>query len=225
MEVVKKGILVLLLTLLSSGIHAGVITYNGYSHDTSTELVTGNGLEWMRWDLTNDITVEQFLDGYGGLVDDGWVLATNVQVASLLNAFFPYQWDTDENTQQFSYVRGGEQFSIDDPSSIFIQMFGDTYATGGHDYNYGDPLEQSTAIFGADLDGDGKFNLVSVRDEWTESDSSTGSASVQLTHDAININSTLFQSGGLSLVRAVPEPSSIAILLLVFSLLIVVRKS
>lgn len=43
-------LLILILLACSPTTFAAVITYGSYSHDTDTNIVTGDGLEWLRWD-------------------------------------------------------------------------------------------------------------------------------------------------------------------------------
>jgi hypothetical protein len=181
----KYKILSLLIPLLSllfvpAG-KAGLITYNNHTLDTDTKIVSGEALEWLRWDETIGMSIQQassdLLSGHINGVDygDGWRIATNEDMAALFQSFFPQiEWDNDETTWQsigIDYVEGD-----DVTSSIitqFLALFGYTYTD---ELTTGNPIDYryfSTVLFGEDADNDGNINTAAVLDDyyrWVQGD-------------------------------------------------------
>lgn len=80
------GATALIVSSLASAI---TITHNGYSHDTSTNVVVGGGLEWLRWDETIGASIGSFQAGeLDGTIGSGWSLATGAQIAILYDKYF-----------------------------------------------------------------------------------------------------------------------------------------
>lgn len=185
--------------------YAETISYNGYTLDTETNIVTGGGLEWLQWDVTVGQSINTALTNYGG---DGWRTATNTEMAALYNEFgFGVVFDTDENTPQ-SATLVDDQYSFGSANE-FINLFGDTYQAAGNSYNYGDQFERSSAVFGGDQDSDNLYNLASVSDEYTSSDGDPESGRAYLHIDYIGASTTR-HSDGVALVRVsiVPVPAA-----------------
>ena len=172
--------LALMALSLSLSLNAATVTYNGYTLDTDTNVVTGGGLEWLQWDETLGQSIEAALSSYAV---DGWRLATNIEMAALLNNFnFGFTFSDSESfsqsinlyTDEYSYGTANE----------FIDLFSDTYAAAGFEYDYGDELNLTGALFGSDGDFDEDFKLASVMDEYTESDLAVQHGYVRLYDDA-----------------------------------------
>jgi hypothetical protein len=80
------GATALIVSSLASAI---TITHNGYSHDTSTNVVVGGGLEWLRWDETIGASIGSFQVGeLDGTIGSGWSLATGAQIAILYDTYY-----------------------------------------------------------------------------------------------------------------------------------------
>ena len=218
---VKKVVTFLALTLPLSAA-ASTVSYHGYTLDTDSNIVTGGGLEWLQWDQTAGQSISAALANYSG---DGWRLATNTEMAALFNAFnFGSTFDTNENTtQEVSLYDSAYSFGV---ANEFIALFGDTYA--GFNYDYGDPLESSAALFGIDPNQDGYYNFAVVTDEYdlvsgqlqpgraamyddyrlaTFSYSYLGVALVQVTQVPLPASGWLFMSGltGLMIRKRLPS--------------------
>lgn len=164
-----KKIFALIGLTLSISANAASVSYNGYTLDTDTNIVTDGELEWLQWDETVGLTRYQAQLAYGGDATGiyDWRVASNLEMASLFNAFnFGITFDTDENTEQEAFMDSPE-YSEDTPHNMFIDLFGDTYAAAGYTFDYGDKVEQSQAIFGQDIDDDNEYNRAKVTDEYT----------------------------------------------------------
>ncbi len=210
------------MTVSSLTVSSAPITHNGYTLETTTNIVTGGGLEWLQWDVTVGQTINTALGTYAA---DGWVLASNTDMKNLFDVFFPVgtfgvAWDTNEN----SYRGGYTQWNTSENSvqNNFIELFGDTQmAGGGSPGNVEDPYTSSRAAFGHDLDNDGLYNLTIVMDDRTLLNGSTGDAYQTMGRDMWGSN----DSGawfGVALVRDitlvqstninVPEPSTLLLM-------------
>lgn len=204
------GAAIACLTTLSASAYADIISYGGYTHDTSTDIVTGNGLEWLQWDVTVGQSIDSALAAYAA---DGWTVASNVQMAQLFNAFdFGLTFDTYENTTQFYNTDFSSGDPGTEPDEIFITMFGDTYKAVGLSYCYGgDCYTQTEAWFGTDFDQDGYYNKALVFDDYIYSGGSNYSGKALMYDDFAGIS----QAGayvGVALVRevsAVPVPAAV----------------
>jgi len=203
-------------TLLAAGLslsvnaNAASLTHNGYTLDTDTNIVTGGGLQWLQWDVTVGMSINQALSIYES---DGWKLASNEQMERIFDAFFdPAMFGNDENV---SY----DQFLVDTPNSTdsssnkFINLFGDTYKAGGLTYNYGDPFEAAGALFGSDTDKDGLYNLAYIYDEYTHRNTSRIQGRSQINKDS-QLDNYKAVNFGIALVKqdiqvsAVPVPAA-----------------
>ena len=148
----KYGIALLFLGI--SHANAELITHRGYTLDTKTKIVSTAEIQWLQWDATLGKNVSWFLNGglketsFGG----GWRLANNIEVASLLNTFFPEKlWDSaPSTTQYFSSPNDGIGYLHETNSeSQFIDLFDHTRdAEFGEHIAFGEKLEVSGAIFG-----------------------------------------------------------------------------
>lgn len=90
-----KSIITAQLLLLSYSVSAGVISYAGYTRETSSYIVTGGGLEWLQWTETLDLSVidpslepSSFLQRMQQLYSQGWRIAVEDEVKNLMTNFF-----------------------------------------------------------------------------------------------------------------------------------------
>ena len=81
---------------LSANAYSATVSYSGYSLDTNTNIITDGDIEWLRWDQTIGMSIDQALSAYSA---DGWRVASNIEVATLFNSFAlqpSITFDTDE---------------------------------------------------------------------------------------------------------------------------------
>jgi hypothetical protein len=221
----KALTLTLLFTLASSfnAANAALITYNGYTLDTDTDIVTGGGLEWLQWDVTIGESINSALAAngiFGGnYYRAGWTLATNAHMAALFDAF-SFNSTTDENQYKqtnLPYEAGTDETNMD----FFISLFGTTVLVEGNYYGTGvDALRYSWALYGADSNNNNIYNdAIVISDLLTYDEGCTPCYSdtlAALNDEFIWQASSSYTNFGVALVRStpVPEPSTVAILAL-----------
>lgn len=123
---VKESLIVTSFLVASMATQASVIEYNGFSRDVSSNIVTGNGLEWLMWDVNKGKSITEALDEYSHA---GWMLATDTQINSLFNKFQfgKSDWSTAVNTNiRYSYPRSEGDVT---PHEEFLELFGVTQFT------------------------------------------------------------------------------------------------
>lgn len=200
--------------LLSSGVSAGVLTYGGYSHDTDTDIVTGNGLEWLQWDRTVGESINSIQSLLGTVEGGGWHIASNAEMAPLLNAFnFGITFDTDENSHQLIHTGYAFPDTEVETDETFVAMFGNTYTAGGFSSPSpnGHYYTRATAIYGTDQDGDDRYNMVTVMGDYTNLHGYDVAGRITDFGDVVKPSSTN-ATYGVALVRdvtPVPVPAAI----------------
>lgn len=146
--------------------NAAPISFNGYDWDGSSDSVFGGGLEWLRWDETTGMSID---DVSSDPAYDDWEIASNVQMSALFNAFefgLGTSWDDDEKTVQDTSTAWVVGDSVTDPFVAFSIMFGVT-RMANTDFQGDDDYLSSFALFGLDADEDGGHNMASVRGDWS----------------------------------------------------------
>lgn len=156
---------------------------NVYKLEEATKIVTdrSSGKEWLQWTETLGMSIHSALNAYQ---DDGWRLASQVEMATLYSRFFPsVAWDTDEDTYQGTWGHYDDYgmppyFYLDgiDPAYPFGELFGRidfTELRGSGIYVDGEKLSDiegyyiTEAAYGTDEDGDGYYNWARARTEHT----------------------------------------------------------
>jgi hypothetical protein len=147
-------------TLLAAGLslsvnaNAASLTHNGYTLDTETNIVTGGGLQWLQWDVTDGMSINQALGTFSG-----WTLASNIQMTGLLTAFSEgFTFTDSEIASQSTNI--SYQNALD-----FQALFGLTnsqYERWGRDYGNTSRRYTTQVMFGNDADGDGLYNTADV---------------------------------------------------------------
>lgn len=158
------------LLLASVSAQAAVIEYKGYSRDSSSNIVTGGGLEWLKWDVTKGMSIQSALAAYSA---DGWTLASNSQMAGLFNdfQFGKNDWSDVESESQSSWDVSFN--SATNVATSFFQIFGQmsTISDNGQVCSYfinkecnypGYTYRGTAALFGNDADGDFNYNQAFV---------------------------------------------------------------
>jgi len=223
----KKILVASFLLVASMGSQATIIEYASYKRDMSgtcaaTEtdckynIVTGGGLEWLKWDVTKGQSINQAL-----VANAGWKLATNVQMASLFNSFQfgKTDWSADESRLQLHAT----PWSVGEDSThnIFMQLFGHTLKLGSGGYSATDPHQITAALFGNDTNGNNLYNYASVHDDFQGAPWGAVGALAFLTEDKYDATAFNFGVALVREVRVVPPtqvslPGSLSLLALGF---------
>lgn len=168
----KKVVLTVFLLVTSMTSQAALISYNGYERDSASNIVTGGGLEWLKWDLTTGMSIDAALSIYAA---DGWTLATNDNMAALFNSFQfgKVDWNSNESIYQGLSI----PWDLTEQSNHlnFVHLFGDTWQASAtcdeiitvNCYLAEDDLKFTRAFFGADLNNNGRFNFARVNDDYS----------------------------------------------------------
>jgi hypothetical protein len=231
----RKLLIPLMLLVLCNNTYAGFITYNGYTLNDTTNIVTDGTTEWLQWDLTSGQTINQALANYSA---DGWTLASNSQMANLFNTYgfgTPFFSDLEDGVQQ-------RNNATNEFHTQFVTLFGavssfiDQCATliSGPCRPISDA--GTSALFGSDNDDNYKAAIITIAGTGYSYDpngqiiaqGATQINSAQILGDIYSPDSSpvlvpggIFGQGpsGVALVRtqpivnnAVPEPSAIALL-------------
>jgi hypothetical protein len=204
-----KSIVIGITLLLSEFAKADMITFNDYTLDEATNIVTKDSMEWLQWDVTLGMSIVTALEAYA---NDGWELASNDQMAGLFDDF-GYRVTTCEKV----YKNGLYLSGIDK----ILAIFGNTYTEEGGVYGFGnDKFEYSDAAFGSDLDEDELYNFAYIFSAGIEDGNQFGDK-ISISADTLH-KDTENSRRGVALVRLnnvqptndVPEPSSLAIFVL-----------
>ena len=203
-----KKVFLTLCLVISGTAHSALITYNGYTLDTDTNIVTGGGLEWLRWDQTQGKSINAAITQYTAA---GWKLASNTQMAELFRAF-TFNTTLMDNTYVGTSGRyvSGSDISIYDN---FIALFADTSRLPPEYYGTGtDSLQFAAALYGSDEDSDGLYKDAHVQSDYVYQNGRPYDP-VALLRTDMSASTRINPSAGVALVRtaSVPEPSTIAI--------------
>lgn len=136
-----KYVCILSVVCVSHYANGALITRNNFSLDTSTNIITGNGLNWTRWDALAGVSITQALDLYAA---DGWRLVSGDEMVGMYSNFIPgIDWSSarGENSAVSDFI------SVDDYHDL-ITIFGVSFNEFGG---------ISNIIFGNDLDNDGEY--------------------------------------------------------------------
>ena len=103
------------MLVIATSSAASLISYNGYSLDTSTNIVSGGNYEWLQWSKTAGVSVDDFNAGIdNSYAMEGWQLADQADIASLFNDFFSTNFDGAGTLLQSSSANGnlGYEFNV-----------------------------------------------------------------------------------------------------------------
>lgn len=219
----------LLVTSMAS--QATIISHFGYERDSTSNIITGGGLEWLMWDVTKGLSINSALQAHA---DGDWTLATNNHMAALFNAFQfgKTDWDDREDASQSMNLPWSPS-EISNHNSL-MSLFGVTWTIPSCTpaalscYLDSDNRRISTALHGDDADLDGEYKVAQVSDDATFAklndlgQYSYASHTADITRDHYLYNRD-FQNPniGVALVRKVtnlstpvPLPDSISLLAL-----------
>lgn len=212
----------ILIGIFSLGINANaaVVNYQGYTYDASNQYVEGGELQWLRWDETNSMSIYSALEAYE---DDGWRLATNNEMATLLNGFFGTGFSDSEDEEKKYYYSFTED-DTNDPINYFYSMFGTTYPQtcdfGGSSESCG----RTSALYGNDLDIDQFYKLAMIEEDYFGNTPVDGAVSIYTDSYSPNLLS-YGNSIGIALVRPSPVPLPSAIWFLLSGLICLCLRS
>ncbi len=194
--------------------HAATISYGNYSHDDQTDIVVGDGLEWLQWDRTIGWSWNYAQTQLDTIEGGGWSIATNAQMASLFNNFaFGIEFDGIEETSQAVYtplLNGGVMGMPYENDVTFVSMFGDTYFYTTNVTVYG--MHYSRALYGDDANQNGLINQAQIYDDYLYNNVSHRVGRASLSGDLTGQDfSTSY--AGVALVRStlapVPVPATL----------------
>lgn len=209
---------------------ASLISHYGYERDSSSNIVKGGDLEWLKWDVTRGMSINSALSAYA---HQGYRVASNNEVTALFQhfKFGRTDWRATSN-----YQSSETDWSIGEDSeyNAFISLFGATYKSscGIHTrycYRATDPYEYTYAQYHFDNKiRDYAYAIVSDDSTYIEYDLSKGNFESKLRAGAerrffINWKNDDYARGfiGVALVRnrvpdtvAVPTPATIGLLAL-----------
>lgn len=216
-----KGLITALcLSFTTFNAIAALITYNGYTLNEDTNIVSNSSLEWLQWDETKSFTIKSAVDSYEA---EGWRLATTKEMVGLFNDFgFGYYqpWVEDETISQ-AELRYNDYLVEDistDPELQFVALWGWTFSHG----EYADPINPSYAagaIFGSDENENGLYQTAYVMDDYiyvTEAGRYEYGSAAILERELMD-NNSLNQSLGVALVREITKvnaPSNLIFILI-----------
>jgi hypothetical protein len=235
----KKFLFITCLLVASHSANASLITHSGYTRAEASDIVSGNGLEWLMWDQTANMSISQALEAYTA---QGWRLASNLDMAVLFNAFQfgKTDWSGAENLGQVAYTPW--QLSEVSSHNAFTLLFGSTFNSALCDgpyplswcdgYATNDPLILAQAYYGSDDDQDGFYKSALVYDDFSyalqnNNDKVDGYAVLRAASWSPDAQSLSY---GVALVRsatavAVPAPASFALFIIALMLLAFLRRS
>lgn len=121
----------------------------------------------MRWDITNGMSISQALDIYSPY---GWRLATNIEMADLLNDWNFHDVYGTGDAEPFDYGENTRQDTWDSATHGSLSAFEDLFGLTSYYCNEDEPLEMdyhgcwshAAAFFGTDGDSDELYNLVDL---------------------------------------------------------------
>jgi hypothetical protein len=214
-----------LVTLFSFNSTASSITQYDYTLDTATNIVTSKEIRWLRWDQTQGMSVNEALDN-----NQGWTIANEQQMADLYNAFFDYKiWTIGDNGGA-----SGQNYTDDITDQLrFIELFGYTSYLPIGDNNgdiYTDAFYQSHALYKSETVEVGAYREAIVNDAFYGTFNMGGQlesygvgASSELTLPQIDGDTNL-PWRGVALVKVITVPEPDAVMLFLFSLIILFRR-
>jgi hypothetical protein len=207
---VKQLVCILFFLWVSNSATAALITHNGYTLNEDTNIVTGGGLDWLQWDETTGMTIENIINDHNF---DGWSVATETQVFSMYSNLFKFL--SPSLTLDYASENANKMDTI-------IQLFGSTFQHSNHhpSYVYAGSLEYAQATYstgtgysGIGIYGEYTFTKSPIQIDPTSAYEEYG-AHVTVGNDYNWHYNTVDPASGVVLVKdvnQVPEPSSLAI--------------
>jgi hypothetical protein len=193
------------------------ITHNDYTLNPTTNIVTHtDGTDWLQWDVTIGESINSALSKYAS---EGWMLASNAQMAGL---FTDFGWGSSVQEDDTVATIGTYSASADESAmDEFIELFGTTYSNQVRCSQVDILCQRRTsALFGSDLDDDGFFQYAHVHSDYLLCgrgacyESPDFARIVSDSYRSIDADRIMYDAGfGVALTRVVdvPAPSTILI--------------
>lgn len=210
--------------IASFATQAALIHHNGFERNSSSNIVKGGGLEWLKWDVTANRSINQALALYA---PDGWRLASNTEMEGLYKSFSfeKSDWNNSEEPAQRS-ITPWTQTELSSHNQ-FVELFGATYSGPAcntsnihHCYLSTDLFRYTQALFGSDGDKDALYKRAYIADDFTYSSRSNnlfvvayGWNEAVIYEDSWN-EFDVDQHTGVALVRSVNTPATLALLVI-----------
>lgn len=175
---------------------SAIIESRGYSLDTSTNIITGGGLEWLNWNETIELSVANV---YDSSQFNGWRLATSNEMRTLLNTFFG-PVDTNSSVKQrvdgdYGSAFGEEFFSL-------FTGYRDNFCGTSRNGCLTNPQNRTLTIYGKE----DSLRTLFIREDYDWGNDTTGFADVkgylEIYTGPATTNSMLHNTG-IALVRGV----------------------
>ncbi len=188
-----------LLASLPLTANAGIISYGEFSKGEHSEIVTGLGMDWMQWTSTKGMSINSALAAFS---HDGWRVASVAEVTELFNYFIPaLSWVESESVSQQGSTGWTDELSpVSELDVQFQTLFGYTTVGSASDYLDGDRLEKTEAIFGSDDNGNGRYGLAGMYDDFTVFNGNQNTGNAYINKDTF-ARSFAYRKYGVALVR------------------------
>jgi hypothetical protein len=210
----KKLVILSGLLLTSVTAQASLISHVGYERDSASNVVSGGGLEWLKWDVTKGMSINSALATHAA---QGWRLASNIEIAALFNTF---QFGSNIFTGvEDTFQRSSSPWIVSEASNHnkFLELFGITAAAKDacknadcRGYSVSDNFVYSGAVFGSDDDRDGLYKLAYVFDDSIffngADDVSERPAEAAIGFDMLDASRGAADVWGVALVRTFDTP-------------------
>ncbi|MFT7315337.1 MAG: hypothetical protein ACI9J5_003493 [Paraglaciecola sp.] len=202
---------------ISSFANSALITHNGYTLDSASNIVVKGGTEYLQWSVTAGQSINSALTLYSA---DGWSLVSNLQMAALYTDF-GFNESLDENAAAgtgMSFTAGSDDTTFDH----FIELFGITFLSTNPAFGTGIDANQYTqSIFGSDTDNDGFYNQARVSTDYIKNSAPFDYLAYVNKDNSTQTNLATGGNFGVALVRelqvpiilvSVPEPLTLTLL-------------
>lgn len=212
----KKVLLASCLLVTAMTSQAALISYNGYQRDSTSNIVRADGLEWLKWDQTKGMSVNQALEKYA---EQGWMLADFNQANTLFNAFKFGKTDWNYTGKNIDNQMVWDQSEVS-AHNDFIKLFGFTMSydtcneqTIGMCFLENDPWLGTAAFFTGVNSSPRSVSVMQITDDATV-------RNTQLTFSTLNANAMIrqgdsmqsktrgFRDNGVALVRVAAQPAA-----------------
>lgn len=166
------------LLVTSAASQAALISYNGFERASSSDIMTGGGLEWLKWDKTAGQSINTALSN-----NKTWRLASENEIDAMFSAFFNCGFLC--NSGAFRYYKPvGWSSSEENPVNILQRLLGVTLVK--------EPM-CSTNLTTACYDPNDPFTVSGALHQFDEVNKSVGVGEVldDYTYRAINRGQTI----------------------------------